>query len=103
MNTTLKKIILDDNTSIFIEVLPNVKDEDYLEQVSFGDDIFGVEELVRGITGISRILKDAIDKAKPSEASVEFGLAAEVKEGKLLATLCGGTLKGNIKVILKWN
>jgi hypothetical protein len=58
--------------------------------------------LQSAITSLSRVLKDAIDDAKPTGASVEFGIEVGVDSGKLTALLVKGTGKANLKITLSW-
>ncbi|MCH7230874.1 hypothetical protein L0U85_08425 [Glycomyces sp. L485] len=54
------------------------------------------------ITAISGELVTAWEKVQPQEATVEFGIAADVKAGKLTGLLVGGGAAATLKITLKW-
>ncbi|MGH8877264.1 MAG: CU044_2847 family protein [Stackebrandtia sp.] len=58
-----------------------------------------VREMIEAISGE---LVAAWEKSRPAEATVEFGIAADVKAGKLTGLLVGGGAAASLKVTLKW-
>ncbi|GAB3225138.1 hypothetical protein GCM10027447_14270 [Glycomyces halotolerans] len=54
------------------------------------------------ISAVSGELVSAWEKAQPQEATVEFGVAVDVKAGKLTGLLVGGGGAASLKVTLKW-
>ena len=54
------------------------------------------------ITAITGELVTAWEKAQPQEATAEFGIAADVKAGKLTGLLVGGGASASLKITLKW-
>ena len=65
------------------------------QAISFG----GVRETIEAI-GMS--LTRAFDRAKPDEATAEFGLAVTAKAGKLTGLLVDGEGTASLKVTLTW-
>jgi hypothetical protein len=60
-------------------------------------------ELMPSIEGISEAVLAAVTKVSPRKASVEFGIEVSVEAGKLVALLCSGTAKANLKITLEWS
>lgn len=58
-----------------------------------------IRAMVEAITGE---LVAAWEKARPDEATVEFGVAADVKAGRLTGLLVSGGASASLKVTLKW-
>jgi Trypsin-co-occurring domain 1 len=54
------------------------------------------------IEGIAADLAKSWEKAKPSEASVEFGLKLTAKSGKLTGLIVEGGGEANLRVTLTW-
>ena len=52
---------------------------------------------------VSGELVAALEKAKPTEATVEFGINADIKTGKLTGMLVSGGASASLKVTLKWS
>ena len=59
-----------------------------------------VTEAIEAITGN---IAHAIDKAKPTKATVELSLEVGVQAGKLTTLLVSGSGKGNLKITLEWS
>ncbi|MQM28049.1 CU044_2847 family protein [Glycomyces albidus] len=61
-------------------------------------------ERIRGmIEAVSGELADVWAKVQPQEATVEFGVAADVKSGRLTGLLVSGGAAATLKVTLKWS
>jgi hypothetical protein len=60
------------------------------------------EAILGAIEGIARSVNNALERIRPREAVVEFGLELAVESGSLTALLVKGTGKGTLKVSLKW-
>jgi hypothetical protein len=58
--------------------------------------------LMKAVEGIASGVADTMEKLRPSEASVEFGLELGVESGQLTALLVKGSAKGNLKITLTW-
>jgi hypothetical protein len=58
-----------------------------------------VKDMVQAVT---EELTAVWKKARPQEAVVEFGVAADVKAGKLTGLLVGGGAAASLKITLKW-
>ncbi|WP_320778889.1 CU044_2847 family protein [Streptomyces sp. CRN 30] len=59
-----------------------------------------LEELIRGVGGS---VLDAARAARPSSASVTFGVELTAKEGLAVAVLARGEAKASIEVTLNWD
>jgi hypothetical protein len=55
------------------------------------------------VVTIADTIKASLDKAKPSKASVEFGLEFGYESGQLTAMIVKGASKANLKIILEWS
>ncbi|MFC3491697.1 CU044_2847 family protein [Glycomyces rhizosphaerae] len=58
-----------------------------------------MKDLIQAVTDE---LGEVWEKTKPQEAVVEFGIAADVKAGKLTGILVGGGAAATLKITLKW-
>ncbi len=54
------------------------------------------------IEGIAQSLTTAWEKAKPSRASVEFGIEFAYEAGQVLAMFVDGSTTASMKVTLEW-
>ncbi|WP_100444820.1 CU044_2847 family protein [Glycomyces xiaoerkulensis] len=54
------------------------------------------------IEAVSGELVSAWEKSRPTEATVEFGIDADLKSGKLTGMLVSGGAAASLKVTLKW-
>jgi hypothetical protein len=66
------------------------------------DEVFSFENVRGAVEGIATELRQACTRARPDEASVEFGLGLVVKSGKLSALLVDGSGSASLKVSLTW-
>lgn len=62
-----------------------------------------LEDVKNAIEGISQTVKSSIDKAKPSKASVQFGIELGYESGQLTAMIVKGQGKANLNITLEWN
>ncbi len=60
------------------------------------------ENLAGSIRSVSALLVDTLKEISPDKCSVEFGLEMSLRAGKLLALLCSGEGKANLKITLEW-
>ncbi|GAA1665447.1 hypothetical protein GCM10009830_08770 [Glycomyces endophyticus] len=61
-------------------------------------------ERIRGmIEAVGAELADVWAKVQPQEATVEFGVAADIKSGRLTGLLVSGGAAATLKVTLKWS
>lgn len=80
----------------YIEVARPMTEQDVaLERIPF-------ESISRTIEGVAESLHAAMSKAKPSKASIEFGIEVGVESGQLTALIVKGEGKANLKVCLEW-
>ncbi|MFD0559544.1 hypothetical protein FB566_0188 [Stackebrandtia endophytica] len=54
------------------------------------------------VEAVAGELTAAWEKVRPDEATVEFGVAADVKSGRLTGLLVSGGASASLKVTLKW-
>ena len=62
-----------------------------------------LQEVKNAIEGISQTVKSSLDKAKPSKASVQFGLELGYESGQLTAMIVKGQGKANLNITLEWD
>jgi hypothetical protein len=59
-------------------------------------------EVTETLASIASDVMNAVDAIKPQKATVELGVEVAVEAGKLVALLCQGSGKANIKLALEW-
>ena len=64
--------------------------------------LLSFDGIAEAITEIATSVVQAIAKAKPHKANVEFGIEAAVESGKLTAVLLKGTGSASLKISLEW-
>ncbi len=62
-----------------------------------------LQEVKNAIEGISNTVKSSLDKAKPSKASVQFGIELGYESGELTAMIVKGQGKANLNITLEWD
>lgn len=62
-----------------------------------------LQEVKDAIEGISQTVKSSLDQAKPSKASVEFGIELGYESGQLTALIVKGQGKANLNITLEWD
>jgi hypothetical protein len=65
-------------------------------------DSFSLDEVQATVGAIATDLSRAWEKAKPSEATVEFGLKLIAKSGKLTGLLVDGAGEASLNIKLTW-
>ncbi|MEG4224878.1 CU044_2847 family protein [Microcoleus sp. N9_B2] len=65
--------------------------------------ILSFEEVNKTISAISKELSKSLAIAKPTKATVEFGIELQQESGKLLAQIIQGSGKVNLKITLEWS
>ena len=60
------------------------------------------ERVTSSIEGIVSAIAKPINAAKPSKASVTFGVEVEVQEGQLIAALAKGSATTSLEITLEW-
>jgi hypothetical protein len=98
LDKEIVKVQIRDTTTIRIEAtdLGGPKKTGVLDKVDFD----GISE---AIGDIARALGDTLAAVKPQKASIEFGVEIGWEAGKLVALLCQGSGKANIKVAVEWS
>ena len=62
-----------------------------------------LQEVKDAIQGIAQTLKSSLDEAKPSKASVQFGIELGYESGQLTAMIVKGQGKANLNITLEWD
>ena len=91
------EVVLPNGVSIGVEAVRGRGARD----VSSGGS-FDFDQVSAALTGLAQVAKDAIEKAAPDTASVEFGMDLKVEAGKLTALLVSGSGSASLKVTLGW-
>jgi hypothetical protein len=60
-------------------------------------------EATDAIASLSKEIAETIQKIKPDQATVRFGIDIGVDTGKLTAVLAKGTTAANLEITLQWN
>lgn len=71
------------------------------EDVAF--DIKPFKQVTSALEGIIEAVSEPIQKARPSKASVKFGMELGIESGMLTATIVKGTSKANLEITLEWS
>jgi Trypsin-co-occurring domain 1 len=64
--------------------------------------VLRLDEVGSAVEGMATLVKDALVKAAPDTAQVEFGMNVKVESGKLTALLVGGSAAASLKITLGW-
>lgn len=86
---------LEDGTKFKVEAVAQGR-----EDVAFGTKSF--QELGQSIEGVVRAIAGPIKKAKPSKATVKFGLEVQIEQGSMVAAIVRGQGKSNLEITLEW-
>ena len=90
------KVTLDNGTAIYVQAQVVKGEEDIVSlSASF-------EKVTQAIEGIAQSLTTAWEKAKPSRASVEFGIEFAYEAGQVLAMFVDGSTTASMKITLEW-
>jgi hypothetical protein len=94
---TTVELTLDDGRTIAVQALDVEPTDVVLEGLTarFSD-------IAQTIRDISRTTRDAVAAARPTEATLEFGVDVAVKAGAVTALFANGGSKATLKVTLKW-
>ena len=65
-------------------------------------DVLSFKGVVDAIDGLTESLMEALRKAKPDKATMEFGVDIGVESGGLTALVVKGTGTATVKVTLEW-
>ncbi len=60
-------------------------------------------EATGAIESLSKEIVEVIQKIKPDQATVRFGIDIGIDGGKLTVVLAKGTTAANLEIILQWN
>ncbi|NEO86366.1 MAG: hypothetical protein F6J87_19230 [Spirulina sp. SIO3F2] len=70
------------------------------EKVNAGTMPF--DSVGKAITKISQVIAAPIQAAKPTKATVKYGLAIGIEQGSLVAAVVRGTGTANLEITLEW-
>ena len=94
-NTERVPVELEDGNTIYVEVVQTGR-----QDVAF--DVLKFENVSETLTSIVKSVAEPINKARPTKASVKFGLELGVEQGSLMAALVRGTGTANLEITLEW-
>jgi phosphotransferase system HPr-like phosphotransfer protein len=60
-------------------------------------------EAMTAIESLSKEIAETIQKNKPHQATVKFGVDIGIDSGKLTVVLAKGTATANLEIVLQWN
>jgi hypothetical protein len=60
------------------------------------------ESVGRAIAKIAQVIAAPIQAAKPTKATVKYGLAIGIEQGSLVAAIVRGTGTANLEITLEW-
>lgn len=97
-------------TEFLVETVATVDDPDHAPRTGGGLTPIGggvpqaepFDRMKDVIQAVTDELTEVWERARPQEAVVEFGIAADVKAGKLTGLLVSGGAAATLKVTLKW-
>lgn len=96
--TTLVPVVLADGTTVHVEA------RQIGERFPTGaPSAFPFEKVLEVLTPLSTALAAGIQAARPQKASVEFGIELAVEASGLVAVICKGGSKANLKLTLEWS
>ena len=95
--TVVLPVQLPSGTTIQVEAINLLSEQDISSQILAFDGITSV------IEEISANITEALSKARPTKANVEFGLQVAVEAGKLTALLVKGSGTATLKISLEWS
>jgi len=90
------KVTLDNGTVIYVQARVVKGEEDIVSLTG------SFEKVTQAIEGIAQSLTAAWEKAKPSRASVEFGVEFAYEAGQVLAMFVDGSTTASMKITLEW-
>lgn len=94
--TKLVKTTLADGTIFYVRAKAIGGEEDIVSLTT------SFKEVTQAIEDIAQSLTTAWEKAKPSRASVEFGVDFAYESGKVLAMFVDGSATASMKITLEW-
>ena len=65
-------------------------------------DVLKFDGLAESIQAVAERISDALEKAKPHRAAVEFGVDVSVESGMLTGLIAKGVGGATLKVTLEW-
>ncbi|MGI5455864.1 CU044_2847 family protein [Streptomyces sp. CA-249302] len=89
------------NDTIVSIVAVSVDGRDAAQDIS-ARGIPSLDDVRSSITGMASVVRDAVVAARPSSASVEFGVDVKIESGKLSGLIVSGAANATLKVTLNW-
>jgi hypothetical protein len=86
---------LEDGTTILVEVTQTGREDVANEASKF-------KAVTDALGGIVQAIAEPINRARPTKATVKFGMELAVESGKLTAVLVKGSGKANLEISLEW-
>lgn len=73
--------------------------------VGAGDAVrkLAMKDLRETVEGVTQSVQGSLQRVRPDQVSVEFGVELALKTGKLTSVLAEGSGKANIKLTLTWS
>jgi hypothetical protein len=90
-------IRLEDGTTFRIEVVPQGGKED------IGFAAMSFDSVAQSIEGILKAIAEPVRKARPTKATVKFGIEIQIQQGSLVAAIVRGTGKSNLEITMEWD
>jgi hypothetical protein len=72
------------------------------ERRKISSEILKFESIGKTIAKISQVIAAPIQSAKPSKATIKYGLAIKVEQGGLVAAIVRGAGTANLEITLEW-
>ena len=95
----IQTALVDLGDGVFVKVEVDAQ-RSGLEEVAAGQLSF--DSVAGAITKISHQVSQAIQKVKPSKATVKYSLAIGIEQGGLMASLVRGSGTANLEITLEW-
>ena len=94
--TKMDRATLADGTTIYVQA-KTVRGEEDIASITAS-----FQKVTKAIEDIAQSLTAAWEKAKPSRASVEFGVEFAYESGEVLAMFVDGSTSASLKITLEW-
>ncbi|MGB3509668.1 MAG: CU044_2847 family protein [Microcoleaceae cyanobacterium] len=65
--------------------------------------ILSFKPVTDALEGVTEAIASTLEKAKPTKATVKFGMEISVESGKLTTAIIKGSGKGNLEITLEWD
>jgi hypothetical protein len=96
LRTELISVDLGDGVIAQVEVLEP-------ERKKVSAEILKFEGVGKAIAKISQVVAAPIQAARPTKATIKYGLAIKVEQGSLVAAIVRGAGTANLEITLEWS